>query len=90
MEMGFWDIILCIWAMLSIFSTFAISMERSKNIGKGKAPSSSMERAVKKQKVDTLQTIKKGKGKRKDSSSESEEASEREDEEIEAMIVESS
>ena len=31
MEMGCWDIILCIWAIFSIF------------IGKGKAPNSSME-----------------------------------------------
>ena len=76
--------------MFSIFSILAISMERSKNIGKGKAPSSSMERAVKKRKADTSHTIKKGKGKRRDSSSEREEASESEDEEIEAMFVESS
>ena len=55
-------------------------MARSKNTGKGKAPSSSMERAVKKWKADTSQTVKKGKGKWKDSSFESEEASEREDE----------
>ena len=65
-------------------------MARSKNIGKGKVPSSSMERAVKKRKADTSHTINKGKGKRRDSSSESEEASEKEDEEIEAMFVESS
>ena len=51
-------------------------MARSKTIGKGKAPSSSMERTMKKRKFDTSQTIKKGKGKRRDSSSESEEASE--------------
>ena len=63
MEMGCWDIILCIWAIFAIFSILAISMARSKNIGKGKAPSSSMERAVKKQKADTSQTVKKGKGK---------------------------
>ena len=90
MEMGCWDIGLCVWAMLSIFSILAISMARSKNIGKGKAPSSSMERAVKKRKADTSQTVKKGKGKRRDSSSESEEASESEDEEIEAMFAKSS
>ena len=89
-EMGCWDIVLCVWAMFSIFSILAIFMARSKNIGKGKAPSYSMERAMKKRKADTLQTVKKGKGKRKDSSSESEEASESEDEEIEAMFVESS
>ena len=88
MEMGCWDIV-CIWAMFSIFSILAISMARSKNLGKDKAPSSSMERAVKKRKADTSQ-IKKGKGKRRDSSFESEEASESEDEEIEAMFAESS
>ena len=80
LEMGCWETILCIWAILSIFAILAISMARSKNTGKGKAPSSSMERVVKKWKADTSQTVKKGKGKRKDSSSESEEASESEDE----------
>ena len=65
-------------------------MARSKNIGKGKAPSSSMERAVKKRKADTSQTIKKGKGKQRDSSFESEEASESEDKEIEAKFAKSS
>ena len=89
-EMGYWDIVLCVWVVFAIFSILAISMARSKNIGKGKAPSSSMERTVKKRKADTSQTIKKGKGKRRDSSSESEEASESKDEEIEAMFVESS
>ena len=88
-EMGYWDIVLYVWAVFAIVSILAISMARSKNIGKGKAPSSSMERIVKKRKADTSQTIKKGKGKRRDSSSESEEASESEDEEIEAMFVES-
>ena len=43
-----WDIVLCVWAMFAIFAILAISMARSKNIGKGKAPSSSMERAMKK------------------------------------------
>ena len=90
LEMGCWEIILCIWAIFAIFAIFAISMARSKNTGKGKAPSSSMERAVKKRKANTSQTVKKGKGKRKDSSSESEEASESEDEEIEAMFADSS
>ena len=42
-----------IWAILVIFTILAISMARSKNTGKGKAPSSSMERAVKKRKADT-------------------------------------
>ena len=65
-------------------------MARSKNTGKGKAPSCSMKRAVKKRKSDTSQTIKKGKGKQRDSSSKSEEASESEDEEIEAMFAEAS
>ena len=88
-EMGYCDIVLYVWVVFAIVSILAISMARSKNIGKGKAPSSSMERAVKKRKVDTSQTIKKGKGKRRDSSSESEEASESE-EEIEAMFAESS
>ena len=65
-------------------------MARSKNTRKGKAPSFSMERAVKKRKSDTSQTIKKGKGKRRDSSSKSEEVSESDDEEIEAMFAEPS
>ena len=90
METGFWDIVLCVWAVFAIFAILAISMARSKNTGKGKAPSSSMERAVKKRKSDTSQTVKKGKGKRIDSSSKSEEASESEDEEIEAMFAEAS
>ena len=84
MEMGYWDIVLCAWAVFAVFSILAISMARSKNVGKGKAPSSSMERAVKKRKADTSQTIKKGEGKRRDSSFESE------DEEIEAMFAKSS
>ena len=65
-------------------------MARSKNTEKGKAPSSSMERAVKKRKSDTSQPIKKGKGKIRYSSFESEEVSESEDEEIEAMFAEAS
>ena len=90
MEIGHWDIVLCVWVVFAIFAILAISMARSKNTRKGKAPSSSMERVVKKRKVDTSQTIKKGKGMRRDSSSESEEASESEDEEIEAMLAEAS
>ena len=74
LEMGCWETIVCVWSILAIFAILAISMVRSKNTGKGKAPNSSMERAVKKWKVDTSQIVKKGKGKRKDSSSESEEA----------------
>ena len=53
LEMGCWDTFVCVWAVLEIFAILAISMERSKNIGKGKATSSSMERAVKKRKADT-------------------------------------
>ena len=63
MEIGYWDIVLCVWAVFTVFAILAISMARSKNTGKGKALSSSMERAVKKRKSDTSQTIKKGKGK---------------------------
>ena len=90
LEMGWWEIFVCVWFILSIFSILAISMGRSKNTGKGKATSSSMERAVKKRKVDTSQTVKKGKSKRKGPSSESEEESESKDEEIEVMFAESS
>ena len=53
MEIGYWDVVLFVWAIFSIFSILAISIARSKNTGKGKAPSSSMERAVKKRKSDT-------------------------------------
>ena len=90
MKTGCWDIVLCVWAILAIIAILAISMERSKNTGKGKAPSSSMERAVKKIKSDTSQPIKRGKGKRRESFSESEEVSKSDDEEIEAMFAEAS
>ena len=53
LETGFWDIVLYVWAICSIIAILAISMARSKNTGKGKAPSSSMERAVKKRKSDS-------------------------------------
>ena len=53
LEMGFWDFVLYVWAICAIISILAISMARSKNIGRGKAPSSSMERAVKKRKSDS-------------------------------------
>ena len=53
MEIGYWDVALCVWAVFSIFSILSISMARSKNTRKGKAPSPSMERAVKKRKYDT-------------------------------------
>ena len=53
MEIGYWDIFLYVWAVFAIFSILAISMARSKNVVNGKALNSSMERAVKKRKVDT-------------------------------------
>ena len=90
METGFWDIILCVWAIFTIIAILSISMARCKNTGKGKVPSFSMKRAVKKRKSDTSQPIKKGKGKRRDSSSEIEEVSKSDDEEIEAMFAEAS
>ena len=77
LEIGYWDVFLYFWGIFAVIAILAISMARSKNIGKGKAPSSSMERAVKKRKSNTSHPIKKGKGKRRDSSSESEEVSER-------------
>ena len=65
-------------------------MARSKNIGKGKAPGSFMEQAMKKRKSDSSQPVKKGKGKQIESS-ESEEVSESsDDDEIEAMFAEDS
>ena len=42
LETGFWDIVLYVWAIYAIIAILAISMARSKNTGKGKAPSSSM------------------------------------------------
>ena len=48
LEMGCWETIVCVSPTLAIFTILAISMARSKNSGKGKATSSSMERAVKK------------------------------------------
>ena len=63
LEMGLWEMFVCVWVVLAVFSILAISMARSKNTGKGKATSSSMERVAKKRKVDTSQTVKKGKGK---------------------------
>ena len=76
-----------VWAVLAAFSILAISMARSKNTGNEKATSSYMERAIKKRKADTSQTMKKGKGKQKGHSSKSKEESESEDEEIEAMFA---
>ena len=48
LEMGCWETFMCVWTALAIFAILAISMARSKNIGKGKSTSSSMELAVKK------------------------------------------
>ena len=61
MEIGYLDVVVCVWVVFAIFDILAISMARSKNIGKGKVPSSSMELAVKKRKSNTSQTVKKGK-----------------------------
>ena len=91
LETGFWDIVLYVWAICAIIAILSVSMARSKNIGKGKAPSSSMERAVKKRKFDSSQPVKKGKGKQIESSSQSEGVSESDDDdEIEAMFTEDS
>ena len=89
-ETGFWDLMIYIWAIWAVIAILAISMARSKNVGKGKASSSSMGQAVKKRKSDASQLVKKGKGKRIASSSESEELSDSDDDEIEAMFAEDS
>ena len=47
-ETSFWDMMIYIWAIWAVIAIIAISMARSKNIGRGKASSSSMEQAVKK------------------------------------------
>ena len=90
-ETGFWDLVIYIWAICAIIAILAVSMARSKNIGKGKAPGSFVERAVKKRKSDSSQPVKKGKGKQIESL-ESEEVSESDDDddEIEAMFTEDS
>ena len=61
LKMGCWETFVCVWAVLAIFAIVAMSTARSKNTGKGKATSSSMERTVKKRKADTWQIVKKGK-----------------------------
>ena len=53
MEIGHWDIVLCVWVVFVVFSILSISMARLKNIGKVKTPNSSMEQAMKKRKSDT-------------------------------------
>ena len=40
LKMSWWEIFMCVWAILAIFSILAVSMERSKNTRKGKAISS--------------------------------------------------
>ena len=89
-ETGFWDLVMCIWAICAILAILAISMARSKNIGKGKGPSSSMEWAVKKRKSDSSQLVKKGKGKQIESSESEEMSDSDDDDEIEAMFAEDS
>ena len=89
-EIGFWDLMICVWAIWAIIAIIAISMACSKNTGKGKASSSSMEQAMKKRKPDASQPVKKKKGKQVASSLESEELSDSVDEEIEAMFTEDS
>ena len=89
-EAGFWDMMVYFWAVWAVIAIIAISMARTKNTGKGKASSSSMDQAVKKRKPDASQPVKKKKGKQVASSSESEELSDSEDEEIEAMFAEDS
>ena len=89
-EAGFWEMMIYVWAIWAVIAIIAISMARSKNTGKGKASSSSMEQAVKKRKPDASQPVKKKKGKQVASSSESEELSDSVDEEIEAMFAEDS
>ena len=87
-ETSFWDVIIYIWVVWAIIAILAISMARSKNIGKGKASSSSIGQAVKKRKSDSSQPVKKGKGKRIESSSESEEVSESsDDDEIKRCLL---
>ena len=89
-ETGYWDIMIYFWAIWAVIAIIAISMARSKNTGKRKASSSSMERAVKKRKPDPTQPVKKRKGKQAISPSESEDLSESVDEEIDAMFAEDS
>ena len=63
LEISWWEIFVCVWAILAIFSILAVSMARSKKIGKGKATSSSMERAVQKKKGRYFVDCEKGKRK---------------------------
>ena len=36
LEMGLWEMFVCVWAVLAVFSILTMSMVRSKNIGKRK------------------------------------------------------
>ena len=58
-EMGLWECFLYVWVILAVLSLIVVSMERTKNTRKEKATSFSVERAVKKRKVDTSQVVKK-------------------------------
>ena len=49
-KMGLWECFMCVWSILAVLFLIVVSMARTKNTGKGKAASSSMERAVKKRK----------------------------------------
>ena len=60
-EIGLWECFLCVWAILAVLSLIFVSMVRTKNTGKRKAASSSVERAMKKRKVDTSRVVKKKK-----------------------------
>ena len=84
---GLVGLFLCVWAILAVLSLIVVSMARTKNTGKGKAASFSVERVMKKRKADPSQVVKKCKGKRKNQSSENKEESE--DKEIEEMFDES-
>ena len=77
------------YGLFSLYSPFCPYLWQDRRT-RGKATSSSIERAVKKRKANTSQIVKKGKGKRKGSLSEIEEESESKEEEIEAMFTESS
>ena len=63
LEMGYLEAFVCVGTVLTIFSFLAIYMAISKNTGKGKATSSSMDRAVKKSKGRYLADCEKGKRK---------------------------
>ena len=52
-KMGLWECFLCVGVILVVLSFIVVSMARTKNTGKGKATSSSMDRAVKKRKANT-------------------------------------